>query len=419
MLMNYFSWLFIAALSLSTLIQIWLVWRHSQHVRSHRDRVPEGFANKISLQEHQKAAEYTQAKNEFAVAEILFSLIVLLLWTFGGGLNWLDQSLHGLQLGPLLTGTLVIAAFSIISSALSLPLSYYETFDIEERFGFNKTTLKLFIVDVVKNTLVASLIGLPMVLLVLWIMQLTGSFWWFAVWLIWLGFAALMLWLYPVIIAPIFNKFTPLEDPKLVQKITELLQRCGFSSQGIFIMDGSRRSGHGNAYFAGFGTNKRIVFFDTLIHSLDDVEIEAVLAHELGHFKRKHVLKRLLSMAILSLAALALLGWLISQPWFYSGLGVQQASNHMALLLFMVALPAFSFFVHPISSFFMRKHEFEADQYAAQQSSASHLIQALVKLYKENASTLTPDPLYSAFHDSHPPAPIRIAFLQSLVKNSQ
>lgn len=418
MAMNYFSWTFLAALGISTLGQLWLILRHSKTIKDHRAHVPAEFAAGISLAEHQKAADYTRAKNQFSVAETLFGLTVLLLWTFGGGLNWLDQSVQTLQFGPLLTGTVVIVCFSLISSAINLPLSFYETFDLEERFGFNKTTLKLFVVDIVKNTLVASVIGIPMVLFILWIMELAGSLWWFYVWLVWIGFTALMFWLYPVVIAPLFNKFTPLEDETLVQTINALLQRCGFSNNGLFIMDGSRRSGHGNAYFTGFGSNKRIVFYDTLIHSLNNEEIEAVLAHELGHFKKKHVIKRLLSMVALSLATLALLGWLISQTWFYSGLGVHQVSNHMALLLFIVALPVFSFFIQPISAYILRKHEFEADAYAAQQSSAGHLIQALVKLYKENANTLTPDPLYSAFHDSHPPAPIRIAYLKHLANET-
>ncbi|MGB5536125.1 MAG: M48 family metallopeptidase, partial [Thiogranum sp.] len=284
---------------------------------------------------------------------------------------------------------------------------------IEERFGFNKTTLTTFIGDMAKQTLLMLILGVPLAWAALWLMQESGQLWWLYLWLLWAGFSLLMLWAYPAVIAPLFNKFTLLDDENLQQRIQSLLDRCGFKSQGIYVMDGSRRSGHGNAYFTGMGQNKRIVFFDTLLKTLEADEIEAVLAHELGHFKRKHVQKRIMTMMLMSLAGLALLGWLIEQSWFYQGLGVQQPSNHLALLLFLMVSPVFTIFLQPLFSWFSRRHEFEADDYAATQASATDLIRALVKMYKENASTLTPDPLYSAFYDSHPPAPVRVAHLST------
>jgi STE24 endopeptidase len=289
----------------------------------------------------------------------------------------------------------------------------YQTFVIEERFGFNKTTLTTFIGDMAKQTLLMLILGVPLAWAALWLMQESGQLWWLYLWLLWTGFSLLMLWAYPAIIAPLFNKFTLLDDENLQQRIQSLLDRCGFKSQGIYVMDGSRRSGHGNAYFTGMGQNKRIVFFDTLLKTLEADEIEAVLAHELGHFKRKHVQKRIMTMILMSLAGLALLGWLIEQSWFYQGLGVQQPANHLALLLFLMVSPVFTIFLQPLFSWFSRRHEFEADDYAATQASAADLIRALVKMYKENASTLTPDPLYSAFYDSHPPAPVRVAHLST------
>ena len=296
---------------------------------------------------------------------------------------------------------------------LELPFSVYHTFVIEERFGFNRTSAATFAADLVKQALLMLLLGVPLAWAALWLMQESGRLWWFYLWLLWASFSLLMLWAYPAIIAPLFNKFTPLEDQTLQQRIQSLLDRCGFRSQGIYVMDGSRRSGHGNAYFTGLGRNKRIVFFDTLLKTLETDEIEAVLAHELGHFKRRHVQKRIVTMMLTSLGGLALLGWLIEQTWFYQGLGVQQPSNHLALLLFLMVAPIFTVFLQPLASWFSRKHEFEADDYAAEQASAADLVRALVKMYKENASTLTPDPLYSAFHDSHPPAPVRVAHLST------
>jgi STE24 endopeptidase len=296
-------------------------------------------------------------------------------------------------------------------SLLDLPFSLYHTFVVEQRFGFNRSTPVLFFTDLIKHALLLFIIGGPLIALALWIMQASGALWWLYVWAVWITFTLVMFWAYPAIIAPLFNKFSPLQDEQLRQRIQSLMDKCGFHSKGIFVMDGSKRSGHGNAYFTGFGNNKRIVFFDTLLESLEPAEIEAVLAHELGHFKLKHIQKRLLSTAALSLAALALLGWLAAEDWFYHGLGISQPSAWMALLLFMLAMPVFTFFLQPLMSLLSRKHEFEADAYAVQQSSGADLVHALVKMYRENASTLTPDPLYSAFHDSHPPAPVRIAHI--------
>jgi STE24 endopeptidase len=301
-------------------------------------------------------------------------------------------------------------------SLLDLPFSLYHTFVVEERFGFNKTTAAVFVSDMVKQGLLMLVLGLPLAWTALWLMQGSGELWWLYLWLLWTGFSLLMLWAYPTVIAPLFNKFTLLEDQQLQQRIQELLDRCGFKSKGIYVMDGSRRSGHGNAYFTGMGRNKRIVFFDTLLETLEPDEIEAVLAHELGHFKRRHVQKRIAVMVLGSLAGLALLGWLSQQSWFYQGLGVTRPSDYLALLLFLIAVPVFTLFLQPLASWFSRRHEFEADDYAAKQADAAGLIRALVKLYRENASTLTPDPLYSAFHDSHPPAPVRVAHLSTKLR---
>jgi len=298
-------------------------------------------------------------------------------------------------------------------SLLDLPFSLYHTFVVEERFGFNRSTLGVFFGDLLKQGALLLVIGGPLIALALWIMEASGGLWWLYVWAVWMAFSLIMFWAYPAVIAPLFNKFSPLDNEALKQRIQALMDKCGFRSKGIFVMDGSKRSGHGNAYFTGVGSNKRIVFFDTLLESLKPEEIEAVLAHELGHFKLKHIQKRLLSTFALSLVALALLGWLAGQDWFYHGLGISQASPWMALMLFMMVLPVFTFFIQPLMSLLSRKHEFEADAYAVQQSNGTDLIHALVKMYRENASTLTPDPLYSAFHDSHPPAPVRIAHISA------
>jgi STE24 endopeptidase len=411
--MNAFSWIFIAALGASITVRLWLARRQIHSVSAHRGRVPEAFAGKIPPEAHQRAADYTLSKTRQGRLELVYDSLLLLGWTLGGGLQWLDDLWRGAGWTPLNSGVAVILSAFAIMALLELPFSLYHTFVIEERFGFNKTTPGTFIADLCKQALLMLILGAPLAWAALWLMQESGRLWWFYLWLLWAGFSLLMLWAYPAVIAPLFNKFTLLDNEQLRQRIQTLLQRCGFRSKGIYVMDGSRRSGHGNAYFTGMGQNKRIVFFDTLLETLEADEIEAVLAHELGHFKRKHVQKRIVVMMLISLAGLAALGWLIQQPWFYHGLGVTQPSNHLALMLFLMVSPVFTLFLQPLSSWFSRKHEFEADDYAASQTAASDLVRALVKLYRENASTLTPDPLYSAFYDSHPPAPVRVAHLSA------
>ncbi len=411
--MNELTLIFLAAIAISIAIHGWLIRRHIDYVRSHRDQVPAAFQDTIPLSAHQKAADYTQAKARFGMYDLLVGALLLLIWTLGGGLNLLDSAWQSGGLPILATGVgFVISAYALMA-LLEIPMSAYRTFVIEERFGFNKTTPKIFILDILKQGILLLLIGMPLAALVLWLMLNGGALWWLYVWVAWIGFSLLMMWVYPTFIAPLFNKFRPLMDDALRTRIETLLKRNGFSSQGIFVMDGSTRSTHGNAYFTGLGTNKRIVFFDTLIDELNSEEIEAVLAHELGHFKCKHITKRIILMAAVSLIGLAFLGWLINQPWFYSGLGVTQPSAHVALVLFLIVIPVFTFFFQPMLAHISRKHEFEADDFAVKQAKADTLIQALVKLYKENANTLTPDPLYSAFHDSHPPAPVRVAHLSS------
>ncbi len=405
--MNTFSWIFIVALAISLGIKLWLAQRQIRAVSRNRDKVPDAFADKIPLEAHRKAADYTLANTRLGRLELVWGSLLLLGWTLGGGLQWLSELWQAFGWSTIPTGVALMISAFVVMALLDLPFSLYHTFVLEERFGFNKTTLATWLGDIAKQTLLMLILGVPLA----WLMQESGHLWWLWLWLLWSGFSLLMMWAYPAVIAPLFNKFTLLDDEKLQQRIQSLLNRCGFKSKGIYVMDGSRRSGHGNAYFTGMGQNKRIVFFDTLLETLDADEIEAVLAHELGHFKRKHVQKRIVTMMLMSLAGLAVLGWLIQQPWFYQGLGVQTPSNVLALLLFMMVSPVFTFFMQPLSSWFSRKHEFEADDYAAQQASASDLIHALVKMYKENASTLTPDPLYSAFYDSHPPAPVRVAHL--------
>ncbi|MBE9515580.1 MAG: M48 family metallopeptidase [Proteobacteria bacterium] len=410
--MMTFTIIFLAVLAVNLITQTWLATRHIKHVNRHRQQAPESFRDAISTDEHQKAADYTCSKTLFGIIEDHYGAFILLGWTVFGGLGFLDQSLRQFQWSSITTGTVFIMSMLVIGIALDLPSSLYKTFSIEQRFGFNKMTAKLYVVDMIKQSILMLLIGAPLVYAAIWLMEGMGKYWWFYLWLLWTGFSLLMLWLYPTVIAPLFNKFKPLEDEDVKQHIENLLQRTGFKSRGVFVMDGSKRSAHGNAYFTGFGSNKRIVFFDTLLKQLTATEIEAVLAHELGHFKRKHIVKRILLSFTISLASLALLGWLVQQSWFYQGLGVQQASHHAALALFMLAGPVFGFFLQPIFAWGSRKHEFEADDYAAEFASAPELISALVKMYKENAATLTPDPLHSLFYDSHPPAPVRIAHLQ-------
>ena len=412
--MHTFTLLFILFLLVTSGVQLWLSLRQAKHVADHRASVPEEFADKITLKEHQKAADYTHAKGSFGRINLAISAIVLLLWTLGGGLNWLDEVVRSYGYGALTTGVVVIIAFSIISSIIDIPASLYSSFVIEEKFGFNKLTLKVFFMDMVKGALLSVVIGVPLILLVLWLMESAGDLWWLYAWAALTGFSILMMWAYPKFISPIFNKFEPLEEGEVLDRVKGLLDKTGFNSDGVFVMDGSKRSSHGNAYFTGFGKTKRIVFFDTLLKGLSPTQVEAVLAHELGHFKHKHVFKGMIVSITMTLIGFAVLAWLMKQEWFYTALGVQQSSTYMALLLFLLVNPVFTFFIGPIMSRWSRKHEFEADAFAAQQSDAGELISALVGLYKKNAGTLTPDPLYSAFYDSHPPASIRIAHLKQI-----
>ena len=429
--MSTFTMIFLGALAMSMGVRLWLARRHQTHVRQHRPQVPAAFRDKITPDNHQRAADYTVAKTRLEMIEIVLSAALLLLWTLGGGLAWLDAGWRSLQFSPLITGVGVLLSVFVLGQIFDLPLSVYHTFVLEQRFGFNRTTPALFLGDLFKQGVLLMVLGMPLAGLVLWLLESGGDLWWLYVWAAWMGLMLLMMWAYPALIAPLFNRFTPLQDGELRQRVLALLQKNGFASspsanqaanqasgQGIFVMDGSRRSGHGNAYFTGLGANKRIVFYDTLLNSLTPNEIEAVLAHELGHFKRRHIHKRIAATAIMTLAGLALLGGLMAQPWFYTGLGVSQPSSYMALVLFLLVLPVFTFFMQPMSAYLMRKHEFEADDFAATQTNPADLVQALVKLYKENAATLTPDPLYSAYHDSHPPAPVRIAHLSAKLKGS-
>src|SRR3989344_5512338 len=409
--MNKFTIIFLGLLGLSLLVELWLASRHIRHVAANRDAVPEAFRQRISLDEHRKAAGYTIAHTRFGRLEDIYGAVLLLVWTVGGGLEWLDNLVRDFGYGELVKGTLFLVTAFLIMGLIELPVSVYQVFVIENRFGFNKTTPGLFVADLVKKTLLLGAIGVPLALAALWLMQETGALWWVYLWLLWCGFMLFLVWAYPTWIAPLFNKFTPLQNNSVRERIQALLQRTGFRSRGIFVMDGSRRSAHGNAYFTGFGKSKRIVFFDTLLEHLGEKEIEAVLAHELGHFKRRHVMKRMVLTFGFSLVGLAVLGWLVMQPWFYTGLGMSQPSTHAALMLFMLIGPVFTFFLQPLLAWGSRRYEYEADSFAAEQTDAGELVSALVKLYRENASTLTPDPLHSAFYDSHPPAALRIAHL--------
>ncbi len=410
--MNGFGVLFIVVLVLMTAIELWLSLRQSRYVWRHRDAVPEAFKEQISLADHQKAANYTLAKGKVGRFENVFGMLVLLGWTFGGGLAVLSGLWAETGWSDMTIGIAFILSFFVISSIIDLPFSLYRTFKLEAEYGFNHSTLGLYFSDLLKQMVLMIAIGAPLLWGALWLMGSAGELWWLYLWAAWIGFTVLMMWAYPAFIAPIFNQFTPLEDQALKARVENLLSRCGFKSQGIFVMDGSRRSGHGNAYFTGLGSNKRIVFFDTLLKTLSEDQIEAVLAHELGHFRRKHVIKNMVVMAGLSLVSLALLGWAIAEPWFYQGLGVTTQSHAMALVLFMIVVPVFGFFMHPVMTALSRKYEYEADDYAASVSNGEDLIAALVALYQENASTLTPDPLVSAMYDSHPPATLRVAHLE-------
>ncbi len=403
---------FISLLIATTFVRIWLGRRHIAHVQSHRNQVPQAFSENIALEAHQKAADYSADKTKLALLEATVQAVLLAALTIGGGLQWIDDAWRNLILDhEIARGALVIVSAMLVSSMIDLPFEYYKTFVVDEKFGFNKMTPAMFFSDLLKQSVVGIILGAPILFAALWLMQGAGQYWWLYLWIIWSAFNLIMLAVYPTFIAPFFNKFTPLEDQALKQRIESLLTKCGFKSQGLFVMDGSARSSHGNAYFTGFGASKRVVFFDTLLDRLNADEIEAVLAHELGHFKHHHVIKRIAMMFFVSFLGLALLGWLMNQDWFYMGLGVSEASNHMALVLFLLVSPVFLFILRPIMASYSRKNEFEADSYAAQHANAKYLIEALVKLYRDNASTLTPDPLHSAFYDSHPPASIRISKL--------
>lgn len=412
--MHQFTVLFLGFLVASVIVRLWLSQRQVTHIEKHKAAVPADFADKIELADHQKAAEYSCTKLRVSRLSLAWETVWLLIWTLGGGLNALDLWWAGLALSPLHQGIGVIISLTVIASLLGMPFSLYNTFVVEEKYGFNQTTLKTWLVDLVKTSALMAIIGIPLVAVILWLMNQAGSLWWLYAWLVWTGFTLLMIWAYPTFIAPWFNKFSPLDDESLRSRIDNLLQRCGFHSEGVFVVDGSKRSAHGNAYFTGFGKNKRIVFYDTLLETLSEAEVEAVLAHELGHFKRHHIKKSLLLSTSLTLAGFALLAWLMASDWFYSALGVDTASTHNALLLFMLVLPVFTYFISPLFSALSRKHEFEADEFANSNSDYQALISALVNLYRDNASTLTPDPLHSMFYDSHPPASIRINHLRTV-----
>lgn len=413
---NALTWAFLAALAATTATRLWLAQRQIRHVRAHREAVPGTFADAIPLAAHQKAADYTVAKARIGMLDVLIGAVVLLLLTLGGLIDRLHLLwAQVLEAGGLWHGTAMIASVAVLIAAIDLPLALYRTFVIEARYGFNRMTAKLFVQDLIKHVLLAAVLGIPLLLLVLWLMQQMGELWWLYVWLAWMGFNLLVLLLFPTFIAPLFNRFSRLEDPGLAGRIEALLKRCGFRASGLYVMDGSKRSSHGNAYFTGFGAAKRIVFFDTLLSRLAPPEVEAVLAHELGHYRLHHVWQRIALLFAVSLGFLWLLGRLIGEAWFYAGLGVAHPSTAAALLLFMLTVPVYTFFLQPLSSLYSRRHEFQADQYAAQHADSSELVRALVKLYKDNAATLTPDPVHSAFYDSHPPAAIRIARLKGAV----
>ncbi len=405
--------IFAVTLLAGLLLKLWLSSRQIRHVAQHRQNVPSAFKNTISLSAHQKAADYTLAKTRLGLIELALGTAFLLGWTLLGGLSLLNAALLSAMGGGLSQQLALIATFVLINSLLELPLSWYKTFVVESHFGFNKTTTRLWLLDLLKSSTLGAAIGLPIAALVLWVMDATGSLWWFWTCAVWMGFNLLLLLIYPSFIAPLFNKFTPLEDETLKARVTALMYRCGFAAKGLFVMDGSKRSTHANAYFTGFGASKRVVFYDTLLAKLSAGEVDAVLAHELGHFKHKHVLKRILAMFSMSLLGLALLGWLATKVWFFTGLGVypniETSNSALSLLLFMLVIPVFSFFISPLFARLSRQHEFEADAYAVDKTNGPDLSSALLKLYEDNASTLTPDPVYVQFYYSHPPASVRLS----------
>ncbi len=415
--MNVFAILFLAALITATGLRLWLASRHVRHIQANRGAVPAAFSNDIGLDAHQKAADYSSAKTRLNMKALVFDAAVLLVLTFGGGLQAIDNLAASIFSSGILRGVAFVAILTVILSVIELPFDLYRTFGIESRFGFNKMTVGMFFGDLAKQAAVGTALGLPILFAVLWLMAGMGELWWLYVWLVAIAFMLFVQFIAPSVIAPLFNKFAPMQDGEMKTRIENLITRCGFTSSGLFVMDGSKRSSHGNAYFTGFGKSKRIVFFDTLLSRLEIAEIEAVLAHELGHFRMRHVIKRMALMAVFSLIFFFLLGLLKNQEWFYQGLNVAfPATDAMALTLFFLVMPVFTFLLQPLLAMYSRKHEFEADQYAAKFTPARDLVHALVKLYKDNASTLTPDPLHSAFYDSHPPASIRIARLEQMAK---
>lgn len=416
--MPSFQSIFLAAVILSAGLRLWLLLRQMRHVWLHRDAPPQAFRDILPIEEHRKAAAYTLAKVRLGLLHLALETGLLLAFTLGGGLQALHDLLASQLASSLLTGTALLLALGLISAAAEVPLAALAQFGVEARFGFNRQTPAGFLGDLGKQALLALFIGGPLLMLVLWLMGVMGETWWLWVWGVWMAFNLLMLAIYPTFIAPLFNTFTPLADAGLRERIERLLARAGFHANGIFVMDGSRRSSHGNAYFTGLGRNKRIVFFDTLLAHLEPAQIEAVLAHELGHFRHRHILKRFAVLAVLSLALLAILAWLKEAAWFYAGLGVTSRTDATALALFFLVLPVFLFPATPLMSLYSRRHEFQADAFAAGQTDAAHLISALVRLYRDNAATLTPDPLYSLFYDSHPKAVERIEKLERFGQQS-
>lgn len=416
--MHPLTQVFLIAVAASYIVRWWLSIRQERAVRAHRDAVPEAFAAQIDVESHRKAADYTVARQRFGRVDLALDTLILLALTLGGGIEWFDSLWRPAELSAPWHGTAVILTLLFAQTLISLPFAVWSTFNIEARFGFNRMTPKLFVVDTLKEWLLGLAIGTPLLATILYLMNSAGAYWWLYAWGVLTAFTIVMQWAYPAFIAPLFNKFTPLADQSLEERIQSLLQRCGFKTQGVFVMNGSLRSAHGNAYFTGFGRNKRVVFFDTLMERLTHAEIEGVLAHELGHYRRHHIRSRLILSLVTSFAGLALLGWLATWPAFYHALGVATIAPHTALLLFLLALAPFTFWITPLAAWWSRKHEFEADEFAAEHASSIELATALTKLYRDNASTLTPDSLHSAFYDSHPPALVRIAHLQRLTRSA-
>ncbi len=407
--------LFLSFLFIKEATEVYLEWRNKKHILKNRSEVPPKFSDKITLEDHQKAADYSVTKINVNSIYNMIGIIMLIVWTIGGGISYLDQYVTALGFGPVVTGIAFFLLFGLISMLISLPQSLYSTFVVEEKFGFNKTTLKTFFMDRLKGILIGLIIGVPLLALILWIIHSYPSNWWILAFAVLTGFQFIMLWAYPVLIAPLFNKFSPMEEGDVKTKVLELLERTGFKSNGLFVMNASLRSAHGNAYFTGFGKNKRIVFFDTLIKTLEADEVEAVLAHELGHYKKKHVLKMLIRSVVMSFIGFWVLGKLFNEPLFYLGHGIEIMSAHTGLLLFSMVSGIYTFFLTPIMSTISRKYEYEADEFASKNAQGRKLISALVKMYKDNASSLTPDPMYSGYHHSHPPALKRVKFIEGLI----